>query len=67
MRRDGTFLILGRIVDDKAFVQDPLSGLPQLIERREFEAQWSGQLVVMTRRAGVASRRNHRFLRYQRR
>jgi subfamily B ATP-binding cassette protein HlyB/CyaB len=53
-RTDGTFLILGRIVDDKALVQDPVSGRPQLIERAAFEAQWSGQLVVMARRASLA-------------
>jgi subfamily B ATP-binding cassette protein HlyB/CyaB len=53
-RRDGTFLILGRIVDDKALVQDPVSGRPQLIERAEFETQWSGKLILMTRRASLA-------------
>jgi subfamily B ATP-binding cassette protein HlyB/CyaB len=52
--RDGRFLILGRIVDDKALVQDPISGRPQLVERKEFEAQWSGRLIVMTRRASLA-------------
>ena len=54
MRRDGTFLILGRIVDDKALVQDPVRGRPQLIERAELEAAWSGKLIVMTRRASLA-------------
>ena len=52
--RDGGFLILGRIVDDKALVQDPISGRPQLIARADFEAQWSGRLVLMTRRASLA-------------
>ena len=53
-RRDGTFLILGKIVDDKALVQDPLTGRPQLVDRKEFEASWSGRLVVMARRASLA-------------
>jgi subfamily B ATP-binding cassette protein HlyB/CyaB len=53
-RTDGSFLILGRIVDDKALVQDPVSGRPQLIELAAFEAQWSGRLVVMARRASLA-------------
>ncbi|MEW6642684.1 MAG: type I secretion system permease/ATPase [Pseudomonadota bacterium] len=53
-RMDGTFLILGRVVDDKVLIQDPLNGRPQLISRTEFEAVWAGQLVVMARRASLA-------------
>src|SRR5689334_23274777 len=30
-RSDGGFLILGKIVDDKALVQDPRNGRPQLL------------------------------------
>ena len=51
---DGDFVILGRVVGDRALVQDPLSGVPQLMARAEFEAQWSGRLVVMTRRASLS-------------
>ena len=51
---DGDFLILGRVVGDKALVQDPLGGGPRLVERAEFEALWSGRLVVMTRRASLS-------------
>src|SRR5258708_2308337 len=49
--RDGRFLVLGRMVDDKALVQDPAVGRPELMDRAEFEARWSGRLVLIARRA----------------
>jgi len=52
--RDGGFLLLGKIGDDKALVQSPLSPQPALMTRAEFEAVWNGQLVLMTRRASFA-------------
>jgi ATP-binding cassette, subfamily B, bacterial HlyB/CyaB len=51
--RDGGFLILGRVVDDKVLVQDPAVGGPQLMERAEFESRWSGRLILITRRASL--------------
>ena len=51
--RDGGFLLLGKVGDDKALVQSPLSTQPTLMTRAEFEAVWNGQLVLMTRRAGL--------------
>ena len=52
--RDGGFLLIGKIGDDKALVQSPLSPQPALMTRAEFEAVWNGQLVLMTRRASLA-------------
>ena len=51
---EGGFLILGKVGEDKALVQAPLSPTPKLMTRAEFEAVWDGQLVLMTRRAGLA-------------
>jgi ATP-binding cassette, subfamily B, bacterial HlyB/CyaB len=51
--RDGSFVVLGRIVDDKALIQDPAVGRPELISRADFEARWSGRLVLITRRASL--------------
>jgi subfamily B ATP-binding cassette protein HlyB/CyaB len=51
--RDGGFLLIGKIGDDKALVQSPLSSRPMLMTRAEFEAVWNGHLVLMTRRAGL--------------
>jgi ATP-binding cassette, subfamily B, bacterial HlyB/CyaB len=51
--RDGGFLLLGKVGDGKALVQHPLSSRPSLMTREELEAVWDGQLVLMTRRAGL--------------
>ncbi len=51
--RDGGFMFLAKAADDKAIVQSPLSPRPSLMTRQELEAVWDGQLVLMTRRAGL--------------
>jgi subfamily B ATP-binding cassette protein HlyB/CyaB len=51
--RDGAFLVLGRIVDGKALVQDPAVGRPQLIDRADLEARWTGRLILLARRASL--------------
>src|SRR6266851_2458685 len=51
--KDGGFLFLGKVGEDKALVQAPSSPRPALITRAEFEAVWDGRLVLMTRRAGL--------------
>ena len=51
--RDGGFLVLGKAGDGKVIVQSPLSPRPSLMTRAELEAVWDGQLVLMTRRAGL--------------
>jgi ATP-binding cassette, subfamily B, bacterial HlyB/CyaB len=52
---DGGFIILGKIVDDKAIVQDPRVGRPELLGRAALEARWSGRLILITRRASLGS------------
>lgn len=51
--KDGKFLILGQVADDKALVQSPSVGRPQSLSRAEFEANWTGRVVLMTRRASL--------------
>jgi subfamily B ATP-binding cassette protein HlyB/CyaB len=51
--RDGGFLLIGKVGDGKALVQSPLAARPTMMTRAEFEAAWDGQLVLMTRRAGL--------------
>src|SRR6267142_7113272 len=51
--RDGSFVILGKVVGDKALIHDPKVGRPQLLTREEFEARWSGRLVLIARRAAL--------------
>src|SRR5436190_2390409 len=51
--RDGGFLFLGKVGDDKALVQSPFSPRPELMTREQFEAVWDGRLVMVTRRVGL--------------
>jgi ATP-binding cassette, subfamily B, bacterial HlyB/CyaB len=51
--RDGDFIVLGKVGEDRAIVQSPRSPHPSLMTRAELEAVWDGQLVVMTRRSGL--------------
>ena len=53
--RDGSFLLLGKAAEEQAIVQMPGEPRPRLMQRGEFEELWSGELVLMTRRAGLAS------------
>jgi subfamily B ATP-binding cassette protein HlyB/CyaB len=52
--KDGRFLILGRVAENKVLVQSPAAPRPSLMSRDEFEAAWDGRLVLMARRAGLA-------------
>ena len=58
--RDGSFLLLGKIGGEEAVVQSPMEALPRLMKRVELEAVWDGQLILMTRRAGLLDL-SHRF------
>jgi ATP-binding cassette, subfamily B, bacterial HlyB/CyaB len=52
--RDGGFLILGKIADDKVLVQYPTSPRPEALSREQFEAKWDGRFVLMARRASLS-------------
>jgi subfamily B ATP-binding cassette protein HlyB/CyaB len=52
--KDGGFLILGKVGDDKIIVQSPLLPQPTLMSRDELEAVWDGRIVLMARRAGLS-------------
>jgi ATP-binding cassette, subfamily B, bacterial HlyB/CyaB len=50
---DGKFLFIGKVGDDKAIVQSPLSPRPFVMTRAELENIWDGRIVLMARRAGL--------------
>ncbi|MEJ0062116.1 MAG: type I secretion system permease/ATPase [Alphaproteobacteria bacterium] len=52
--KDGKFLILAKMGEDKVLIQDPAAAQPQMLSRAEFEAQWTGRIILMTRRAGLS-------------
>ena len=52
--RSGGFVIVGKVSDEGALVQDPAANRPQVLKRAEFEADWTGRVVLMARRASLA-------------
>jgi ATP-binding cassette, subfamily B, bacterial HlyB/CyaB len=53
--RDGSFIVLGKVADDKALIQDPRAGRPQLLTRADFEERWSGRIILIARRVSLDS------------
>jgi subfamily B ATP-binding cassette protein HlyB/CyaB len=51
--RDGRFLLLAKVGDDKILVQEPYSPRPSYLTRDEFETICDGRVVLMTRRVGI--------------
>ncbi len=52
--RDGRYFILARIESDKVLIQDPQSERPEIIALDDFQARWSGELILFTSRASLA-------------
>ena len=51
---DGTFVVAARVAEGKLLVQYPAQGRPSLLERAQFEAIWSGELILLSQRAAAA-------------
>ena len=52
--KDRSFLVAGRFTDGKILVQSPTRGRPQLLGPAEFNFVWTGELILLKRRASVA-------------
>ena len=52
--RGGRFVVVGGARGGRVMVQDPVSGGARAVERGVFEAEWTGRLVLLARRAGAA-------------
>jgi subfamily B ATP-binding cassette protein HlyB/CyaB len=48
---DGRFLVIGLVSDDKILIQDPAAPKPEHLSRAEFDALWSGRMILLARRA----------------
>jgi subfamily B ATP-binding cassette protein HlyB/CyaB len=53
-RRDGGFLLLGKVTDDKIIALEPGRPKPVMLTQAEFEADWDGRLLLMTKRASLS-------------
>ena len=51
--KDGGFLFLVKVGDDKAVVQSLKTPRPELMSRGDLEAVWDGRIILMTRRAAL--------------
>ena len=51
--RNGEFLLLGKVADDKVIAQHPEQPQPIVMARAEFESLWTGELVLMTKRSSL--------------
>ena len=52
-RKNGRYVVLAKIDEGKALIQDPAEGHPLFLSRAQFEAAWSGQLLLFTKRANL--------------
>jgi subfamily B ATP-binding cassette protein HlyB/CyaB len=51
--KDGRFVVAARFAGDKILAQYPGEATPRLMDRAAFEADWSGSLILIARRAAV--------------
>jgi len=51
---DGGFMVVAKAAEDKVLVQSPQESRPALLTRAELLAVWDGELILMTRRAGLS-------------
>ena len=52
-RTDGRYVVLAKVEADKVLVQDPIEARPLVLSREQFEAMWTGELLLCTKRAHV--------------
>lgn len=50
---NGRYFIVARVADDKLLIHDPAGKAPQVIGKDEFLENWSGAMILVTRRAGL--------------
>jgi subfamily B ATP-binding cassette protein HlyB/CyaB len=51
--RDDRYVVLAKIEDEKALIQDPAEGRPLIVSREQFEANWTGDLFLFAKRANL--------------
>jgi subfamily B ATP-binding cassette protein HlyB/CyaB len=51
--KDGGFVVVAKADDKKVLIQAPNEPRPALLSREQFEAAWTGELVLMTRRGSL--------------
>jgi subfamily B ATP-binding cassette protein HlyB/CyaB len=59
-RRDGAWVVLGRVAEAKVLLHEPAAGRTRLMPLAEFMEGWSGRLVLLARR-GLLTDPHRRF------
>ena len=54
LMRDGRWLVMGKVAEAAVLVHDPRAPGAQMLVREAFEAEWSGRLILMARRASLS-------------
>jgi subfamily B ATP-binding cassette protein HlyB/CyaB len=52
---DGRYVVVAKVDGDKVLIQDPVEARPRLVTRPDFQALWSGELLLLTKRAHLRS------------
>jgi ATP-binding cassette, subfamily B, bacterial HlyB/CyaB len=52
--RNGKFLILGKLAEDRVLIQQPGESRPEVISRARFESLWDGRVVLFARRGKLS-------------
>ncbi len=52
--KDDTFFVLAKVSGDQVLVQDARAGKPELLASEAFKERWSGNLILMARRANLS-------------
>ena len=57
IHNDGHYFLIAKIAkaEEKILIQDPLLQGPVTLSKEELDNQWPGQLILVTRRAGIIS------------
>ncbi|MDH5194373.1 MAG: type I secretion system permease/ATPase [Nitrospira sp.] len=50
---DGGYLVVIKVEDEKVLVQNPVEGYSLVLSRNRFEMIWTGELVLVTKRATI--------------
>jgi subfamily B ATP-binding cassette protein HlyB/CyaB len=52
--RSGGFVVLGKVTDDHVLIQGRADSSPRLLSFADFEGEWRGRLVLLTKRAALS-------------
>lgn len=52
--QEGGFFILAKVGDGEVLIHDPVEGRPLKLSDAELETRWNGNIVLFTKRAGLA-------------